>query len=86
MFSPSARLEYRWHNLVFLAFPNVRFPPDTQTLVLILGRMNTPRLSAANFKLVTVLALVECIVNSHGSLTAQLCPRIVDILGRHRKY
>ena len=69
MFSSSAGLEFRWHNLVHLALANTRSPTCTQTMLPTLRSINAPRLSAINFKLVAVLALVERIANSHGSST-----------------
>jgi hypothetical protein len=42
MFSPSARLEFLWNNLVFLAFPHTRSLTYTQTVVPTLRTMNTP--------------------------------------------
>ena len=69
MFSPSARLKYRWPNLACLALANTRSPMCTQSIAPTLRTINTPRLSAVNFKLVAVLALVERLANSHGSST-----------------
>ncbi len=70
MFSPSTRLEFRWHNLVFLALATTPSPTYTQTMVPTLFRaIHSPRLSAVNFKLVAVLALVERIASSHGFST-----------------
>ncbi|KAH9068462.1 hypothetical protein EDB83DRAFT_2263052 [Lactarius deliciosus] len=70
MFSPSARLEFRWHNLVCLAIATTRSPTYTQAMVpTLLRAIRSPRLSAVNFKLVAVLALVERIATSHGSST-----------------
>jgi hypothetical protein len=68
MFSPSARLEFRWHNLVCLALANTRSPTHIQTMLPSLRTINTPRVSAVNFKFVAILALVERIT-SHGSST-----------------
>jgi hypothetical protein len=68
MFSPSARLEFRWHNLVCLALANTRSPTHIQTMLPSLRTINTPRVSAADFKFVAILALVKRIV-SHGSST-----------------
>jgi hypothetical protein len=70
MFPPSARLEFRWHNLVCLALANTRSPNYTQPMIPMLRTTNTPRLSAANFKLVAVLSLVERIAHSRGTSTA----------------
>lgn len=67
MFSPSARLEFRWHNLICLALATTR--SSTNTMVPTLRTSHNPRLSAVNFKLVAVLALVERIVNSHDLST-----------------
>lgn len=70
MFSPSARLEFRWHNLVCLALATTRSPAYTQAMVpTLLRAIRSPRLSAVNFKLVAVLVLVERIATSHGSST-----------------
>ena len=69
MFPPSARLEFRWHNLVCLALANTRSPTCTQTMIPTLRTINNPRLSAVNFKFVAVLALVERTAKSHGSST-----------------
>ncbi|KAH9031782.1 hypothetical protein EDB85DRAFT_1958421 [Lactarius pseudohatsudake] len=56
MFSPSARLEFRWHNLVCLALATTRSPTYTQAMVpTLLRAIRSPRLSAVNFKLVAVL-------------------------------
>ena len=67
IFSPSARLEFRWHNLVCLALANTRSATYTQSIAPTLRTINTPPPSAVSFKLVAILALVERIANSHGS-------------------
>ncbi|KAH9178119.1 hypothetical protein EDB89DRAFT_1929355, partial [Lactarius sanguifluus] len=70
MFSPSAQLEFRWHNLVCLALATTRSPTYTQAMVpTLLRAIRSPRLSAVNFRLVAVLVLVERIATSHGSST-----------------
>ncbi|KAF8273294.1 hypothetical protein EI94DRAFT_1298434 [Lactarius quietus] len=69
MFSPSAQLEFRWHNLVYLALANTRSLTHTQTMIPALQTIDTPQVSSVNFKLVAVLSLIERIANSHGPST-----------------
>ncbi|KAN0132965.1 hypothetical protein V8E53_009330 [Lactarius tabidus] len=68
MFAPSARLEFRWHNLVCLALANTRSHTHIQTTIPSLRTINTPQVSAVDFKFVSILALVKRII-SHGSST-----------------
>ena len=67
MFSPSTPLEFRWHNLVCLALATTRSPTYSQTMIPTLRTIRAPRLSAVDFELVAVLALVGRIANSHAS-------------------
>jgi len=86
MYSLSARLEFRWHDLVCLPLANTR-TAHTLSMVPTLQTIHDPRPSAVDFKLVVVLALVERITKSRALLPtyAALSARVVDILGRHCK-
>ncbi|KAI0303702.1 hypothetical protein B0F90DRAFT_1314266 [Multifurca ochricompacta] len=61
MFSPSARTEFRWQNLVYLALANTHSTTCSLATVPTLQAIDAdgPRHSAVDFRLVAVIALVE---------------------------
>ncbi len=66
MFSPSARIEFRWQNLVYLALANTRSSLHTLSIVPTLQTIDNHRPSAVDFRLVTTIALVERVTNACG--------------------
>ena len=66
MFNPSARIEFRWQNLVYLALATTRTPIHSLAMVPTLHTNDSGRSSAVGFRLVAVIALVERIANVCG--------------------
>ena len=66
MFAPSARIEFRWQNLVYLALTTTRTPVHTLAMVPTLHTNDSPRPSAVDFRLVAIIALIERIANACG--------------------
>jgi len=66
MFEPSARIEYRWQNLVYLALANTCSSSYTLSTVPTLQTIDKHRPSAVDFRLVASIALVERVTNACG--------------------
>jgi hypothetical protein len=66
MFEPSARIEYRWQNLVCLALANTRPSLYTLSTIPTLQTIDKHRPSAVDFRLVASIALVERVTNACG--------------------
>jgi hypothetical protein len=66
MFCPSARIEFRWQNLVYLALATMRTPIHSLAMAPTLHTNDSRRSSAVDFRLVAVIALVERIANTCG--------------------
>lgn len=66
MFSPSARIEFRWQNLVYLALANTRLSFHSSSIVPNLQVIDSYRPSAVEFRLVAAIAVVERISDSRG--------------------
>ncbi|KAH9972059.1 hypothetical protein BGW80DRAFT_1316170 [Lactifluus volemus] len=66
MFNPSARIEFRWQNLVYLALATTRTPIHSLAMVPTLHTNDSARSSAVGVRLVAVIALVERIANVCG--------------------
>ncbi|KAI0267743.1 hypothetical protein BC834DRAFT_842430 [Gloeopeniophorella convolvens] len=64
MFSPTARIEFRWRNLVYLALANSSSPPNSPAAMSALKGLGEARLSAADFGLVAIIVLFERITNT----------------------
>lgn len=86
MFEPSARIEYRWQNLVYLALANTRPSSYILSTMPTLQTIDKHRPSAVDFKLVASIALVERVTNACGissdlhSLIRALWAAWVDIV------
>ena len=66
MFSPSARIEFRWQNLVCLALANTRSSLHSLSSFPILQAVDGYRPSAVDFRLVAAIALIEHVTNAYG--------------------
>src|SRR6266478_3426960 len=66
MFSPSARIEFRWQNLVYLALANTRSSLHSLSTFPILQTVDSYRPSAVDFRLVAAIAVIEHVTNAYG--------------------
>ena len=66
MFSPSARIEFRWQNLVYLALANTRSSLQSLSSFTVLQTVDSYRPSAVDFRLVAAIALIEHVTNAYG--------------------
>ncbi|KAH9960907.1 hypothetical protein BC827DRAFT_1267959 [Russula dissimulans] len=67
MFSPSARMEYRWQNLVYLALASTRSSLQSSSTVPTLQTVDCRhRPSAVDFRVVATIALIERATDAHG--------------------
>ncbi len=66
MFSPSARIEFRWQNLVCLALASTRSSLHSLSTFPIFQTVDSYRPSAVDFRLVAAIALIEHVTNAYG--------------------
>ncbi|KAI9511816.1 hypothetical protein F5148DRAFT_1167822, partial [Russula earlei] len=67
MFSPSARIEFRWHNLRYLAIANTHSSLHSLSIVPTLQAVDSyHQPSAVDFRLVATIALVERVTSTCG--------------------
>ena len=66
MFSPSAQIEFRWQNLVYLALANTRSSFHSLSTFPTFLAVDSYRPSAVDFRLVAAIALVERFTNVYG--------------------
>lgn len=66
IFSPSAQIESRWQNLVYLALANTRSSLHSLSTFPTFQTVNSYRPSAVDFRLVAAIALLERVTNSYG--------------------
>jgi hypothetical protein len=66
MFSPSARIEFRWQNLVCLALANTRSSLHSLSTLPILQTVDSYRPSAVDFRSVAAIALIEHVTKAYG--------------------
>jgi hypothetical protein len=66
MFSPLARIEFRWQNLVYLALANTRSSVHSLSIAPTLHIIDNHQPSAVDFRLVAAIALVERVTNTCG--------------------
>ena len=64
MFSPSAQIEFRWRNLVYLALANTRSSLHSLSTFPTLQTIDNHRPSAVDFRLVAAIALIERVTNA----------------------
>ena len=66
MFSPSAHIELRWQNLVYLALTNTRSSLHSLSTLPTFPTIDSYRPSSVDFRLVAAIALIERVTNAYG--------------------
>ena len=64
MFSPSAQIEFRWQNLVYLALANTRSSLHTLSTFPTIQTIDSHRPSSVDFRLVAAIALIERVTSA----------------------